>query len=100
MARSRRDDLEICMEILEILLTNDQPVSITEIAQKVGLRHQKAKILLDSMEKAHWITTTFANTDDLRFKYCYIILQEGNKIISFYHQRLEKLFRFLANPDK
>ena len=88
------------MEILEILLESDVPVSITEIAQSAGLRHQKAKMLLDSMEKTHWITTTFANTDDLRFKSCYIILPEGNKIISFYHQRLEKLFRFLSEPEK
>jgi predicted transcriptional regulator len=97
LVRSRRDDLEVCMEILEHLVSLDEPVSITELAFNVRVKHQKAKNLLDSMEKVNWITSSTSMREDLRFKDLYEILPEGLKVLKIYFENLENLFKQLQD---
>ena len=99
MPRSRRDDLEICMEILE-LLYNSNNISITDILQHTRIKHVKAKQLIDSMEKSLWIESVFSKNSDLRIKNHYLILPSGLEILSVYYEKLQKLFSFLSDPDR
>lgn len=99
MARSRRDDLEICMEILEFIVTNID-LSITDIAQYVRVKHAKAKQLLESMERSNWIRGIMSTSSDLRYKAFYEILPEGIDVLKLYEEQLKKLFYFLGNPEK
>ncbi|MFW9929807.1 MAG: hypothetical protein ACFFD1_10485 [Candidatus Thorarchaeota archaeon] len=99
MARTRRDDLEVCMEILEILLTSLEPVPITELALNVRLKHQKAKQLLNSMEAVKWITSEVSMLDDNRFKDLYKILPEGINVLKLYSSKLESLFKELQKIE-
>lgn len=95
LVRTRRDDLEVCMEILEILITTTRPISITEIATDVRVKHQKAKQLLESMEKVNWIVSNTSMQDDLRFKDNFEISDEGMNILKIYYERIEGIFKEL-----
>jgi predicted transcriptional regulator len=99
LVRTRRDDLEVCMEILEHLISLIEPISITELSLNVRIKHQKAKQLLDSMEKVDWITSTTSMREDLRFKDLYEILPEGSKVLKLYYDNLENLFKQLQIQD-
>ena len=96
MPRSRRDDLEICMEVLEFILTKNTELSITDIAQYVRVKHGKAKQLLESMERSSWINSTMSTSSDLRYKSFYEILPEGVEVLNLYEEQLKKLFYFLG----
>ena len=89
----RRDDIEICMEILDLL--QEKPVTISEIISYTRIKHSKAKQLLETMEKSGWIETRGSFYDDQRYKSFFYILEEGEKVIKFYKENLKILFSFL-----
>ena len=97
MPRSRRDDIEICMEILELIVTGMSDISITDILFHTRIKHIKAKQLLESMEQSHWIEPCLSTNPDLRFKYIYKILPEGEEVLTVYKEKLRKLFSFLSD---
>jgi DNA-binding MarR family transcriptional regulator len=90
----RRDDIEICMEILDLLLENNQ-VTISEIISYTRIKHSKAKQLLETMEKSQWIELRGSFSDDQRFKNIFFILPEGETVIKYYKDNLKKFFIFL-----
>lgn len=96
MPRSRRDDIEICMEILELVVTSNRDISITDILSYTRIKHIKAKQLLESMEQSNWIIEELSTNPDLRFKYVYHILPEGEEVLTIYLEKLKKLFSFLG----
>ena len=100
MARSRRDDFEICMEILELLYSSADNISITDILQHTRIKHTKAKQLLNSMEQSHWIEPVLSTNPDLRYKDFYKILPEGIDVLAIYHEKLKNIFAFMADPRK
>ena len=97
MPRSRRDDIEICMEILELIVASVQDISITDILFHTRIKHIKAKQLLESMEHSSWITPQISTNPDLRFKSVYKILPEGEEVLIVYKEKLRKLFSFLSD---
>jgi len=89
----RRDDIEICMEILDLL--QEKSVTISEIISFTRIKHSKAKQLLETMEKSGWIEPRGSFNDDQRYKNFFYILEEGEKVIKFYKDNLKILFSFL-----
>ena len=95
----RRDDIEICMEILDLLLEKPGQVTISEIISYTRIKHSKAKQLLETMEKSFWIEPRGSFYDDQRYKNFFYILEEGEKVIRFYKENLKILFSFLEEDD-
>lgn len=91
----RRDDIEICMEILDLLLERPGQVTISEIISYSRIKHSKAKQLLETMESSGWIEPRGSFFDDQRYKNFFFILEEGEKIIKFYKENMKILFSFL-----
>jgi predicted transcriptional regulator len=83
------------MEILEILITTTKSISITEIATNVRVKHQKAKQLLESMERINWIISNTSMQDDLRFKDDFEISEEGTNVLKIYYDKIEQIFQEL-----
>ena len=83
------------MEILEILTTSFDPISITELATSVRVKHQKAKHLLESMENVKWIEAITSMREDLRYKVIFKILPEGINVLKVYYERIEQFFKDL-----
>ena len=97
MPRSRRDDIEICMEILELLVTSNKEISITDILLHTRIKHIKAKKLLESMERSCWIHSHLSTNPDLRYKAIFKILPEGFEVLSLYQEKLRMLFSYLSD---
>ena len=97
MPRSRRDDIEICMEILELLTMSLKDITISDILQHTRTKHIKAKQLLESMEKSTWIESCISTNSDLRYKDVFRITQNGEDVLSLYKEKLYKLFSFLSD---
>ena len=91
----RRDDIEICMEILDLLLEKSGQVTISEIISLSRIKHSKAKQLLDTMQKSGWIEPRGSFSDDQRYKDFFFLLEEGEKILNFYKENMRILFSFL-----
>ena len=96
MPRSRRDDIEICMEILELLVTSNKDISISDILFHTRIKHIKAKQLIDSMERSCWIQSHLSTNPDLRYKSVFKILPEGFEVLSLYQEKLRMLFSYLS----
>lgn len=96
MVRSRRDEFEICMEILEILAFTLDPVPITELIRKVGIKHIKARKLLVGMQELHWIREVPSHSEDQRFGRLYNIDEEGEEILTIYIKKIKELFQQLS----
>lgn len=80
------------MEILELLALSFDPVPITELIRKVGIKHIKAKKLLDSMQNTEWIREIPSPSDDQRFGRLYILGEKGEDILTIYTKKLKELF--------
>lgn len=93
----RRDDIEICMEILDLLQEKPGQVTISEIISYTRIKHSKAKQLLETMEKSGWIEPRGSFYDDQRYKNFFFILEEGEKVIQFYKEKMQILFTFLED---
>ena len=91
----RRDDIEICMEILDLLIEKIDSISITDVISHTRIKHTKAKQILDSMEKSNWIEQNQSFHDDQRYKSFYRLLPEGERIIFYYKENIQKIFNFL-----
>ena len=96
MVRPRRGEFEICMEILEILSFTLDSVPITEIIRKVGIKHIKARKLLEGMQELHWIREVPSHSDDQRFGRLYSIDEEGEEILMIYLKKIKELFQQLS----
>ena len=97
----RRDDIEICMEILDLLQDRPGQVTISEIISFSRIKHSKAKQLLETMEKSGWISqSNYSYIDDQRYKNFFYIQEEGQKNIKFYKENMKVLISFLEPESK
>jgi predicted transcriptional regulator len=92
LVRLRRDEFEICMEILEVLSLSSEPMSITELMRKVGIKHIKAKKILKSMCDVGWINESLSESLDQRFGSLFTIDSKGSDILNVYLQKIRELF--------
>lgn len=92
LVRSRRDEFQICMEILEVLSLSSAPLPITMILRKVGIKHIKAKQVLESMIQTEWIMTAFSNSNDDRFGDLFSLTKKGREILGIYQERIREIF--------
>jgi predicted transcriptional regulator len=80
------------MEILEVLLLSPTPLPITIVLRKVGIKHIKAKKLLESMVQIEWIATSFSDSKDDRFGDLFSLTKKGKEILSIYQKQIREFF--------